>query len=337
MQCLHVLKTKAMNINLNKKGGDDLYNNRLFSYLSKKLGLNIIELKQLRGNVYFVKTENLEFIVKGYKDLRKLKVQEAFASSLRKTGFPYSYTFYPNPNDPLYYEDQYLGIMEFIEPAREPFHYEHKNDRTAGIDLLELFHSKTENLTSSYSSLIPKVNLTRKWHQRKNEFVHNLPKVNFYIGKDITDEFIKWADFSLAGFVKLKSSIDKEPQAILHGDVAHHNFLRAKDGTLHLIDFDLISIGSPAYDLLQYANRILPFIGWRLDELAEIKLLRNWLNSEAFLYGLLYPADLFREWNRIIREGNHSNPYRAAPIVEMTIGQLQQRQQFQQEIKALLP
>jgi thiamine kinase-like enzyme len=326
-----------MNINLNKKGGDDLYNNRLFSYLSKKLGLNIIELKQLRGNVYFVKTERMKFIVKGYKDLKKLKVQEAFTSSLRKAGFPYSYTFYTNSKEPLYYQDKYLGCMEFIESADDPFHYKNKEDRNAGIELLNLFHLKTGNLSSSYSGLIPKVNLARKWQQRKKEFIHNLPKVHYYIGKDITHEFIKWADFSVNGFEKLKSTIDDSQPAILHGDVAHHNFLRSKDGTLNIIDFDLISIGSPAYDMLQYSNRILPFLDWKLEELASVKHLNNWLNSEAFLYGLLYPADLLREWNRIIRDGNHSNPYRTAPIVEMTLSQLQQRQHFQQEIRAMLP
>ncbi|MGA9228151.1 MAG: aminoglycoside phosphotransferase, partial [Mesobacillus sp.] len=75
---------------------------------------------------------------------------------------------------------------------------------------------------------------------------------------------------------------------------------------------------------------------WKLSALAELNHLNNWLNNEAFLYGLLYPADLLREWNRLIRDDEHSNPYRTAPIIDMTFSQFQQRRKFQEEIKSLL-
>ncbi|MEW8969056.1 MAG: aminoglycoside phosphotransferase, partial [Mesobacillus sp.] len=75
-----------MNININR-GRDDYFFNRLFSYLTRKLKVEIKEMTQLRGNVYLVETGKHRFILKGYKDLRKLKIQEAFASSLRKSGF----------------------------------------------------------------------------------------------------------------------------------------------------------------------------------------------------------------------------------------------------------
>nr|WP_285290283.1 phosphotransferase [Bacillus sp. ISL-39] len=184
--------------------------------------------------------------------------------------------------------------------------------------------------------MLPKTDIAGKWQHRKHEFTKNLPAVNRYVNKSMTDELLEWADFSLMNFTKLKNDLETEPPAILHGDVAHHNFLRSKAGKLFIIDFDLISTGSRAYDMLQYANRILPFLDWRFESLAKIKHLNKWLRSDAFLYGLLYPADILREWNRLLRERNQSNPSSLGPIVGMTAGQFQQRKRFQEEVKSRL-
>jgi thiamine kinase-like enzyme len=326
---------KAMNINI-KKGGDDLFQNRLFSYLSKELSVKIQGIKQLRGNVFLVQSRNLQFIVKGFNDLRKLKTQEAFSSSLRKSGFDQSYCFYKLSSHTLFFQNEYLGCMEFIEPDPVAFHYENESDRIEGMNLLHSFHTKTRDLAPSYSSLLPRADMARKWQQRKKEFTKNLPRIHHFIAKEMTDDFIQWSDFSLTGFIRLKETLNEEKPVILHGDVAHHNFLRSRQGRLYLIDYDLISIGSSANDMLQYANRILPFLNWELDALREIKHINNWLNYEAFLYGLMYPADILREWNRLLRSRDSDNMYRVAPIIEMTISQYDQRRRFQEEIKSLL-
>lgn len=324
-----------MNINI-KKGGDDLFQNRLFSYLSKELPMKIQSIKKLRGNVFLVKTQNLTFVMKGFTDLRKLKTQEAFSSSLRKSGFEQSYCFYKLSSHTLHFQNEYMGFMEFIEPGPAAFHYEQESDRLEGIELLNNFHVKTRDLAPSYAALLPAADLARKWLQRKKEFIKNLPRIHQFIAKELTDDLLKWADFSLIGFIGLKETLNEEKPVILHGDVAHHNFLRSKHGKLYLIDYDLISIGSSANDMLQYANRILPFLNWELNALREIKHLNAWLDNEAFLYGLLYPADLLREWNRLLRSRDHANVYNVAPIIEMTISQYEQRRKFHEEVTSLL-
>ena len=324
-----------MNINMNR-GRDDYFFNRLFSYLATELDVEIKEVTQLRGNVYLVKTMKDRFILKGYKDLRKLKTQEAFASSLRKSGFDHSYLFYDQDKEPLHFQGLYYGCIEFIDHHEKHFDYVVQGDREEGVELLNKFHDHTSFLVPSYAGMLPKADLARKWLHRKNEFTKNLPGVNFHVNKTITDELLDWSEFSLSNFMNLKNDLESEPPAILHGDVAHHNFLRSKAGKLYLIDFDLISSGPRAYDMLQYANRILPFLNWQFESLAKINHLKKWLNSEAFLYGLLYPADIFREWNRLLRERNQSTPYRLAPIVEMTVSQFKQRKKFQEEVKSRL-
>lgn len=334
-RCLGSKMKRAMNININR-GGDDYFFNRLFSYLTRKLEDEIKEMTQLRGNVYLIKTSKQRFILKGYKDIRKLKIQEAFASSLRKSGFDQSYRFYNQDKDPLHFEGSFYGCIEFIEHHEKPFNYGMPSDRAEGVELLNRFHDYTTVLHSSYAGMLPKTDLARKWLHRKTEFTKKLPIISSYINKGITEKLLEWADFSLRNFADLKKELETESPAILHGDVAHHNFLRSKAGKLMIIDFDLISSGSRAYDMLQYANRILPFLDWQFESLVKIKHLNKWLDSEAFLFGLLYPADILREWNRLVRDRNHLNPYSLAPIVEMTVSQFQQRTQFQEDVKARL-
>jgi hypothetical protein len=334
-QCLASMMKRAMNINI-KRGGDDFFFNRLFSYLSRELDVEIKGMTHLRGNVYLVETVSRKIIIKGYKDLRKLKIQETFASSLRKSGFDQSYRFYNQNKDPLHFHGSYYGCIEFIDHHEQRFDYGVQKDREEGVELLNRFHDHTSVLVPSYAAMLPKTDLARKWRHRTNEFTKNLPAVNRYVNKSLTNELLEWADYSLTNFVKLKNELETEPPVILHGDVAHHNFLRSKAGKLIIIDFDLISTGSRAYDMLQYANRILPFLDWQFESLEKINHLNKWLHFDAFLCGLLYPADILREWNRLLRDRNQSNPYSLAPIVEMTVSQYQQRKRFQEEVKSRL-
>lgn len=313
-----------------------MFINRLFSYLKYEIGIRIESIQPLRGNVFLVQAAEACFLLKGFSDLRRLKIQQAFSSSLRRTGFDQSYCFLSFGDSPLYLQNQYFGCLEYIPPLPRPFHYSDQTDRQEGAGLLEAFHGKTEELARSYASLLPRTDLEAKWKGRRNEFTSRLEKVHYFINKEIIDEYLNMADLSLQGFAALKKTLENEAPVILHGDVAHHNFLRSEDEKLYLIDYDLISIGPRAFDMLQYANRILPFLEWRMDALAEVKYVKRWLSNKAFLYALLFPADIFREWNRILRERDSVNPYRAAPIAEMTAGQFIQRQRFWKDVKSLL-
>lgn len=333
-QCLDIMTKRAMNINI-RRGGDDYFFNRLFSYFNSELDVKIHGMKQLRGNVYLVETEDTRLILKGYKDLRKLKIQEAFASSLRQTGFASSYRFL-RMNTTLQFQGLFYGFIEYIDHHENRFDYGEQADRKEGITLLDKFHEHTSLLAPSYAGMLPKADLARKWDHRKNEFTKNLQAVHFYVNNAITDELLDWADVSLTHFDASKKELEQEPPAILHGDVAHHNFLRSKEGKLYLIDYDLISLGPRAYDMLQYANRILPFLDWEFDSLKKIGHFKKWLGYESFLYGLLYPADILREWNRMFRERNHLSPNRLSPLIDMTINQFQQRKKFQVDVKSQL-
>ena len=137
------------------------------------------------------------------------------------------------------------------------------------------------------------------------------------------------------GWKKIVPFFINEPYCILHGDVAHHNFLRDSNGILHLIDFDLISIGPPSLDYLQYANRILPSVDWSFERLSHFSQYQELLNEKAFLYALAFPADIFREWNRVIREGSYKDQRKYDQVMDLTIGQFYPRKKFIDSLKMM--
>lgn len=325
---------KAMKININKNG-DDLFQNRLLVYLSQELDTKLENIFPLRGNVFLILTSRSPIILKGFRELKKLKVQEAFTSSLQKSGFNATYRFYPALK-PFYFQGVYYACMEYIEPSSVPFHFSQKADRLEGIELLSKFHTVTKQLAPSFGNWLPKTDTSRKWQNRREEFSKNKEVVSRYISKEVIEDYILWSEYSLDGLSRNENKMDVDHHSVLHGDVAHHNFLREDSGKLFLIDFDLIGIGSPFHDLLQYANRILPFLDWKMSALAEINQFHQWIENDAFLYGLLYPADVLREWNRLLRNERRLDFSTTARLVEMTLGQFPQRKKFGQDILSLL-
>jgi thiamine kinase-like enzyme len=147
---------------------------------------------------------------------------------------------------------------------------------------------------------------------------------------------MEWADFSLKGLELEHSFLNNHDQVILHGDLAHHNFIRGIDSELYLIDFDLVSIGSPACDYLQYCNRILPSLEWSLHDLTEYEQIQPYLNNRGFLYALLFPTDIFREWNRLIKDRQYSSTFQVRQVLDLTVRQFFSRQSFVEQVKLLL-
>ncbi len=326
MECLGMTMTKAMNINFHS--GRDDFIDRLFSYLTKKLPLEILQLKQVRDNVFIVDTNKKSFILKGYQNLSKLRIQQDLTASLIKAGFKETYHFYQFEDDPLFFENRYYGCIRYIAQNKRGFSYQSHVEREEGLQLLTDYHATTEKLVSTYKGLIPYQNLLKKWRDRLQHFKMNRGIVNYYVPKEISSWLYETAEMALAGMEKHKGDFLNKTPVILHGDVAHHNFIRSRKNGLYLIDFDLVSIGPVSYDLLQYANRILPFMKWSFDSLAKMKGFSDHIHDKAFLYGLMYPSDIFREWNRIIKLNSYYNPARVAPLMEMTVTQFKERKAF---------
>jgi thiamine kinase-like enzyme len=328
-----VCRGTLMKAMINNKG-DDAYFDRLLSYFQLQFYEKIIRMVAIRHSVFYVKTEKNTYIIKGYNSNSKLKLQEAFTATLRKEGFLKTYHFLSSPvKEPLFFEETYFGIIEYIVPNKTAFSYHSQKNREEGLELLEQFHLVTATFEARYHSLLPKAHLFKKWCERSKIFLGNLPFLNYFIHEPVLSEMVSWAEWSLAGMEKIRGNYSHQPFVILHGDVAHHNFLRNSHGILHLIDFDLISIGPHSLDFLQYANRILPFIDWSFGRLESHQQIQRFLQDDSFLFALAFPADIFREWNRIIREKTFDDHLKMKQVMDLTMGQYHARKQFIDHLK----
>lgn len=317
-----------------KTFGDDVFNNRLLSIFNKSVPFTVFKLKKIRDNVYFIETDRRAYILKGYSSLNRLQLQEAFTSTLKNQGFLQTYSFHRFTEKPIYFNKKYWGWIEYLEPHRDTFTYISEANRIAGLELLHSFHLTTKQFANSFEQVIPPFNLMEKWLERSRQFAKNEPVIANYLPESMYKKLLEWGNLALVG-MKRENQVfgDDTHPVILHGDVAHHNFLKSKSGKLHLIDFDLISIGHESADLLQYANRILPYLNWSLQSLAKHPLYQHYLQHRAFLYALMYPTDIFREWNRIIKNGSCNRPKKLIQAIELTTNQIQLRAQFIKELK----
>lgn len=322
-----------MTINLQ---GDDLFLDRLLSYLNSRFSFNIQYIAPVKNHVFKIISTKKVFILKGFHSYHRLKLQETFSHSLKKEGFKHTYSFIKSEEDVLFFEGMYYGCLEYIVPAKIPFTYKTDRDRLEGLELLEQYHLTSSRLVQRYNTLLGRLNILRKWRERTAKFMGNISINRFFIQKEMVDEILHWADWSLKGMEKEIPLMEKKEDVILHGDVAHHNFLRSQDQRLYLIDYDLISIGQPVWDYLQFANRILPHLDWSLAELAKLNKLSGLLEEDVFIFALAYPTDIFREWNRAIRERYISKAEKLRPILDLTVNQFNERQRFFQELQTVI-
>lgn len=317
----------------NSRGDDSFY--RLFSYLSARFTEKIQSMTQIRDVVYLVDTNKASYIIKGYSSHNKLRLQQTFTRTIRTEGFKKTYAYVQHLSQHLlYHEGTYYGCIEYLKPHTTTFTFSTHRNRQEGLKLLKEFHGVTSIVTPRYKTLLSTHDILGKWQERFEIFQRNIPVLQYFIGQEELQEMLEWANWSLTGMAQKEGFFKEEPHVILHGDVAHHNFLRDEAGVLHLIDFDLITIGPECLDFLQYANRILPFLDWSLPSLGRYREMQRFIVQPAFLYGLAFPADIFREWNRVIREKTYTKTQRLQYVRELTLGQFQQRKDFVQELKS---
>ncbi|MFB9989188.1 phosphotransferase [Bacillus benzoevorans] len=319
-----------------KKGGDDSSQNRLLFFLRKSLPDKIEEVIHIRSHVYEVKKAEGKMILKGFPSLRSLKIQESFTRSLKKEGFWQTYEFLSFSKEPLYFDNRYYGCLEYIEPGNQPFYYDTKQQCREGLELLTTFHQATTKLVDNYQSYLSAFTLKDKWLARFKQFKENERLLSFFLPRDVIRDLYFWANWSLNGLLQHWESFTQYQNVILHGDTACHNFLRTANNDLFLIDFDLISIGPAVNDYLQYANRILPLFSWSMDTLKSHRQFRPFLKESFFLYALAFPTDIFREWNRMIRERKYHDPHHVRPVMALTMDKYEYRSLFIQQLARTL-
>ncbi|WP_050615899.1 phosphotransferase [Bacillus testis] len=300
---------------------------RLINSLDTK-GESLQKVDRIRENVFKVTSNKRKYMVKGFSSTNKLEAQKLLTKKLKENGFHQTYRFIKSLPD-FNYDGMTYSWIEYLNPSRDKFSYREAENRSKGLFLLQQFHQTTRSFYKSIPA--SKYNQLRKWQERLKLFKSNAGIVRGYVSSRYVDNWIEWGERALKGMEKFEDDLYKEPNCIIHGDVAHHNFFNSSGGKLNIIDFDLIHQAPPIIDFIQYSNRIMPYVK-DASELFSYPQLKAYKNNPAFLYALLFPADIYREWNRLEREDLYSSNEYMHSIWKLTVDQYAQRMNLYKDI-----
>ncbi|WP_052302403.1 aminoglycoside phosphotransferase family protein [Bacillus sp. SG-1] len=281
-----------------EKGGGG-FHNRLLFVLKEKLGDNNIQLQKIKQGKWMLQIGKDRWFLKLFPNSRRFQLQKSVTKALHLEGFSKVPGFHPlHETDNIEFDGRTVGLTEWID-TNDIFTYTSYNERQAALTLLKEFHQYSGKVLSNGDfTTLPMQRLLNKWSLRLDEFRRNKQKLSVYVPPAIIDTYIKTGEKALQGLDQYGFS---DQMCILHGDVAHHNFLRGTNNELFMIDLDLITSGPPEIDYIQFANRIFPYINWSLEKLWEHEPFSFFQDNMSFLYSILYPSDVFREWNRFFR------------------------------------
>lgn len=286
-----------MRIANNLQNGDGHFKHRLQSFFYEQFHIQIRSIHQIKPFVYKVISCKGPFIIKGFSSIQSFHKQKALTNFLKENHFQETYTFLFNQDLLIPLENMYFAALEYLPPHQKPFTYRTIEEIQEGLSLLEKFHQTTKNLKENL--LYPFYNQQKRWEKRLNEFLSYEKSLLTTLEITVLQSFIFWAKWALEGMNR-NPSIHLET-AIVHGDVAHHNFFRHKNEKLYLIDFDLASKSPIITDYLQLAIRILPYINWDVQQLFSFWPLKKYKEDRWFLFGLMFPSDILRDWNHFLR------------------------------------
>ncbi|WP_064092488.1 phosphotransferase [Rossellomorea aquimaris] len=309
--------------------GDD-YSYRLLSFLINRLHDPTATLKMLKEGKWVLKSNGKKWFVKRYTSQLRFMQQERLTQSLLHDNFLHVLPLHPiHQRELLLFEGSPIGITTWLDTS-DPISYENSKDREDALHVLKKFHFITSKIKGKWIEEIPSHHWMKKWKKRLQQFEFNIPYLQAFIQPYYLYSYLEWGRWSLKELKSIESNHSTE--CITHGDVAHHNFLRGKNGRVYIIDFDLMSRSSPLTDDLQYCNRILPYLDWSLSDIKKIEAFRPYQDNLLFFLGLMYPTDIFREWNRFMREDELYKQRVFPYLVNLTLHQFPQRMQFIQEL-----
>ena len=133
----------------------------------------------------------------------------------------------------------------------------------------------------------PKLKLAQKWHMRLVQFQLLEMPLRSVLGNDYD------ALLSIAKYGFDHAVFPSGGNTLLHGDVAHHNFLLSEHGDT-IIDFDLAVVGNEAEEWILWMHRLLPHYRYRLNEV--LRIVPELEEYRKYFSLLLFPNELLREW-----------------------------------------
>lgn len=285
----------------NFKRRDEMYKNRLSSFLLNDGGLTASKISAVKAGVFYVETAAEEpLILKRHRKWTIVKQQWDFFEQLKNTAvIPFHH--YPNGKKIITQDQSYWTISPFISGAK--LRYKHKKDRDAAVHILHRFHADARGI--HVARPVSKDLFFVRWERRLQSFI----KTEQFFKENGFDILYKDIIQSMHFYLKQVQQLswekrEREAQLHghwLHGDVAAHNFIQGEQ--TYLLDFDLLACGSQLYDYIQLGQRFLPFIDWDLDELLACRMVAE-KDMKKWLTAIFVPSDIIREWLFFLSQGS---------------------------------
>ncbi|PKR85209.1 aminoglycoside phosphotransferase family protein [Heyndrickxia camelliae] len=315
----------------NGKEGDE--NKRLLLYLSDVTGENFVSITSIKEGVWLCKTTDSKWILKEFFSPKSLNMQIKLTELLFSHHFSQTYRFHPvHAKKDISFNKRTYGLIQYIERNLDgkKFSYHSHENRMKALQLLKKFHHVTEQFSGKFENDMHVFNQIKKWQNRLHEFKANEKYLERWLPKKFYFAFLDWSEWSLDYMIRNKDYFFRKPYCIIHGDVAHHNFILGKDD-LYLIDFDLAKVAPHFIDDLQFCNRILPHLNWSLKNLTLYKPLERNIEENPFLAALIYPTDLLREWNYFLKY-EQGRGRLSSFLKEITFREFNEREKFVKEV-----
>lgn len=314
--------------------GDDV-TTRLLSFFQAVLGKQLLSVKPIRSHVWEVTGKHgNKWIAKRFSTQEDYMKQRWVTNALLEKGLSGTNQMISEPDELFFDGKGSIALLEYIPHANvkkgESITYTLQKDRKDAHHLLRSVHELGQSIQEAAPGMLTRPSLLMKWHKRFADFEDAHSVLSTYIPKTTLQKLHQWGQWALDG---MNSEQTKDTHTILHGDVAAHNFIRHLNGNLYMIDFDLVAYGPAWYDEVQFANRILPYIHWSSDLLCADHAFQ--INAN-FLYGLAFPSDIYREWNRTIRENLFSHKEWMSYVERTTFHQLSRRMNFIEKIRNMV-
>ena len=313
---------KVMRINNLYGKGDDFFHRLLLS-VQRELNEPVLAYKLIKKGKWKILLPSGPWFLKEFSSEEKLKQQLALIHMLHSVHF--FKTAEPHPlqkEKVILFQKHCYGVFRWIESAVPPFSYNSEKERNQALTLLNEFHIGTQSFYPMLLSVIPRFDQTKKWQERYREFQANISKLESFLSLDIIKRYLLMGEKALE--LIAKSNIQDE-MGIIHGDVAHHNFIKDRFHRLFLTDFDLAAIAPQTYDYIQFAMRILPILRWNESLLWRHPMLNKYQEDRSFLIHLLFPSDIYREWNRFFKSPQNSH---LKYVYKLTVKELNERTAF---------
>lgn len=243
---------------------------------------------QIKPNVWKWTIHGREYSVKKYDSLDTAYKIRRIHHHLASVDFPYTL--------PLFDVKEENAIVQPWVSSAKPANFASRKDRQLSLGAIRSLHQTSDIIKWEEKSYLKNYDVRYKWKERLQRYTVHQKEIAGIIGEKEAESIRFYAENALERLNKTVPS--KKERTLLHGDVVHHNFLKQGDEVI-LIDFDLACLGPEEVEMALWMHRVLPHVDYRVEFLLEEQPTLKF-KDPSYMFLLLYPNELLREWLYII-------------------------------------